>query len=188
MFDYQAHFEQQSGKNSDRGLLATFRYENVNGENIPYINIFLGKNDTVDRPATDEDKKRFRARWEAFLEGANEPPEGMPINHVPFATPANISACKAEKIFTVEQLLETPDSRLQRAYLLEFRYKCGDMMKQLKDSEHIIRMREDLTKLTKMVKALEEQNIDLKRELSERKKPRGRPRKKASDDADTGSE
>lgn len=179
MFDYEALRRQQSGQNPDKGLLVTFayKYNDKLKSEIPYISIFLGKNDTVERPVTEDDKKRFSERWESFLKNEDAPPAGLPIKQVPFATPSDISSCKAEKIYTVEQLVETPDARLQRAHLLNFKYQCADMLKQLKDSNHIIEMREEIENLKKQLLAMKGQKVELVEEEPDLKPKRGRPRK-----------
>lgn len=187
MFDTSTYQRQQAGMNMDSGLLVTFRYEAVLKdppdptepyENVPYISIYLGKNDTVDRPATEEDKVRFQDRWESFLKGEETPTSGMPVNKVPFATPAEISACKAERIYTVEQLIATPDVRVQRAHLLKFKYACNDMMESLKNAGHMQEMRDLIESQKKTIDTLLE-------EVAELKKPkRGRPRKSDGDNTD----
>lgn len=187
MFDYEHERMIRSGGNPDKALLVTFRYDihPKTKMEVPFVNIFLSKNNTVDRPATEDDKKRFPDRWEAFQKGEEVPPEGLPISQVPFATPAEISICKTERIYTVEQLVETPDSHLQRANLLNFRYRCADLLKQLQDSHHIVDMREQLEKLQSQMSAVLEKNAELKAELDEERstKPKkvGRPRKADGD-------
>ena len=187
MFDYEALRRQQSGQNPDKGLLVTFAYkfDDRKKEEVPYISIFLGKNDTVERPVTEDDKKRFSERWQAFLKNEDSPPEGLPIKQVPFATPSDISSCKSEKIYTVEQLVETPDARLQRAHLLNFKYQCADMLKQLKDSRHIIEMREEIESLKKQLLAMKDRKVELVEEEPDPKPKRGRPRKSDGDDQGT---
>lgn len=180
MFDHEAYRRQQLGQNPDKALLTTFRYvyDDKRKEEVPYISIFLGKNDTVDRPATEEDKERFKERWEAFLKGEDKPPAGLPINQVPFATPAEISVCKTEKIYTVEQLLETPDNRLQRAHLLNFRYRCADLMKQLTDSKHVVEMRDEIETLKSQLTAALEKMAEMAEGMDEEEERSSKPAKK----------
>lgn len=189
MFDYEAHRRLQSG-NPDKALIVTFRYEYDAKRNkeVPYTSIFLSKNNTVDRPTTDEDKTRFKERWEAFQKGEEAPPDGLPINQVPFATPAEISICKTERIYTVEQLVQTPENILQRANILNFRYRCADLLKQMTDSQHIVKMRDEIETLKKQIQTLQETNAKLKAssEEPEMKPKRGRPRK-VTDGDDTSA-
>lgn len=181
-FDVEAYRRQQSGVDPDKGLLVTFRHEakEVDGkfENIPYINIWMGKNSTIDRPVTEEDKVRFEDRWKAFEKG-EEPVDGMPIKEVPFATAANVAACRSEQIYTVEQLIETPDQRLQRAHLVNFKYMCRDMWESRKDNAHVQKLRDELEKANQKIAALEEK-------MSQAPKKRGRPRKVNGDNSDAG--
>lgn len=185
MFDYEAHRRLQSGVNPDKGLIVTFRYEYSDKlkKEVPYTTIFLSKNNTVDRPTTAEDKLRFKDHWDAFEKGETAPLQGLPIKQIPFATPAEISICKAERIYTAEQLVETPDSLLQRANLLNFRYRVADMLKQMTDSQHIVKMRDEIETLKKHIKVLQETNAKLKSGEEQEVKPRrGRPPRKVTDD------
>jgi len=175
-FDYAAYQnELRPGADMDKALLVSFHYESeeVEGEwqNVAYISIFLGKNDTVERPVNEEDKERFADRWKKFLAGEDTPPEGMPVNKVPFANPSNIRACKGEKIYTVEQLCETPDARLQRAHLIEFKYMCRDMMEARNDGTYVQEMRKTIERQGEIIASLQE-----KIEAKPKKKP-GRPKK-----------
>ena len=188
MFDYEAHRRLQSG-NPDKALIVTFRYQYdpKQKKEVPYTSVFLSKNNTVDRPTSDEDKVRFKDRWEAFQKGEEAPPDGLPINQVPFATPAEISICKAERIHTVEQLVATSEGILQRAHLLNFKYRCADMLKQMNDSQHIVKMRDEIETLKKQIRTLQETNAALKSSEEQESKPkRGRP-KKVIDGDDSGA-
>ena len=192
MFDYEHHRNMQTaaqtGRNPDNALLTTFRYEfdDRSGKEIEYINIWLSKNACVDRPATDDDRQRFADRYEAFLKKEEVPPEGLPIKQIPFATPANISACKEMRIFTAEQLVETADGVLARSSLQGFKAQVSDMLKQLKDSKHVIEMREELDELKSQLAAVLEQNAELKSQITEEPTPKKRGPRKKSDGNDQG--
>ena len=183
---------------ADKALLVSFEYvaekavpTKDNPEpyrNVPYIRIWMSKNAEIVRKVTEEDKARFRDRWEAFLKKEEVPDKGTPINLVPFATPANVSSCKAEKIYTVEQLVETPDERLGRAYLTNFKYMCKDWLDSQVRSGFLQELRSEID-------ALKAENATLREQLAGRTKApaskrRGRPRKVKDDilddDSDTG--
>ena len=130
-FDYKAY--QQGKTDPDKALIVTFEYapkKRVDGgfDNIEMTRIWLGRNDEVVRPTTDQDRVRFRDRYEAFKKGEAVPTEGTPISMCAFATPADVSACKAERIYTLEQIAEVPDERLQRAQLITFKYRAKDWL------------------------------------------------------------
>src|SRR3990172_3886933 len=111
-FDYEAHRRAIAGSNPDKALLVSFEYasEKLKSglfENVEMVRIWMDKNSEVVRKVTDADKVRFAGRYAAFKKGEEMPEEGTPIRLCAFATPADVSACKAERIFTVEQFVET---------------------------------------------------------------------------------
>ena len=172
----------------DRGLLVTFRYEAVKQndggfKNVEYINIWLSNSDQVDRPVTEADRIRFKTRYEAFRAGEKEPDEGTPIKMCAFATPANVAACKSERIFTIEQLVETPDERLMRPKLIQFKYMCRDYLESQKRHGYVGELRAEIDKLKAQIKALEGKRAEKEEEPP---KKRGRPPKvKEADAIDT---
>lgn len=180
-FDIQAYRAAQS--NPDRALLVTFEYaarQKPDGshENIEMIRIWLGRNDEICRPVTPQDKVRFRDRYDAFLKGETVPPDGTPIAQCALATPANVSACKAERIFTLEQLVETPDERLMRASLVSFKYKCRDWLEAQKRHGYVGEMRSRIERLERENEILKERlKADGKSAEVEAPKRRGRPPK-----------
>lgn len=158
-FDVQAYRMAQS--NPDRALLVTFEYaskQKSDGsfENVEMIRIWLGRNDEICRPITEQDKVRFRDRYDAFKKGEKAPVDGTPIAQCALATPANISACKSERIFTLEQLVETPDERLLRSSLVNFKYKCKDWLEAQKRHGYVGEMRSRIEKLEKENEILKE--------------------------------
>jgi len=187
VFDIAAYNAERSGVDLDKGLPVTFYWEAEKDEdgkyvNVAYIRIWMSKNSEIVRKVSESDKKRFADRWQAFQKGEEMPEEGTPINLVPFATPANISSCKAERILTAEQLVETPDDRLSRAYLQNFKYQVRDWLASNKDANHIKKMRETIEKQAAQIEALMEEIQEIK-SVKEPKKP-GRPRKNVNASTD----
>jgi hypothetical protein len=66
------------------------------------------------RPATDADIKRFPVSYEAYQRGSEAPEAGLPVEHWPQVTTAEVKLLKAVNVKTVEQLAELPDSGLHR--------------------------------------------------------------------------
>jgi hypothetical protein len=60
----------------------------------------------VDRPATDNDKKRFPVQWMQFRENAPQETSGTPIDMLFPSTPSVSAALKASGVHTVEQCAE----------------------------------------------------------------------------------
>lgn len=164
-FDYAAYQKNLMGGNPDNALLVTFEYraEKVDDggfRNVEYTKIWIDKDNEVIRPTTDEDRTRFSARYKAFLEGEEKPEEGTPISMCPFATQAEVSACKAQRIFTLEQLSQTADERLQRAHLLQFKYRAIDYLKGMKDVGYIGELRGEIEALKRECAMLKERLAD----------------------------
>ncbi len=185
MFDHEAHRAAQHG-DADKGLLVSFFYEaKKHGdeyENVPFIRIWVDKETEVIRAVTEADKLRFEDRWKAFQKGEEIPEDGTPIKELPFATPANVASCKANRIMTAEQLVETPDDRLTRAKLVNFKYQVKDLLAAQKDTHHLRGMREEMENLKKANRALQEKlDMVLAGQTEEDSEPpkrkRGRPRK-----------
>lgn len=186
-FDVAAY---QRGQNDpDKALLVTFevradKQKDGSFKNVEYIRILVGRNDEVVRPLTEADRNRFRARYESFKKGEEVPKEGTPIASCAFATPANVSACKAERIYTLEQIVEVPDERLQRAQLVGFKYQCRDWLEAQRRHGFIGELRDRITHLEKENAILKERLHDQGKDTSvviPVAKKRGRP-PRAKDD------
>jgi len=187
-FDYKAY--QQGKSDPDRALLVTFEYAAVkqpNGDhkNVEMIRIWLGRNDEVVRPVTESDRARFRDRYEAFKKGEAAPPDGTPIAQCAFATPADVAACKAERIFTLEQLAEVSDERLQRAQLITFKYRAKDWLDAKNRHGFVGELRDRITYLEKenalLKEKLRDQGKDPAVVVPVATKRRGRPPKSDGD-------
>lgn len=181
-FDVQAY--QRGRNNPDKALLVTFevradKQKDGSFKNIEYIRIWLGRNDEMVRPVTNEDKIRFKDRYESFKKGEETPLEGTPISQCAFATPANVSACKAERIFTLEQLVAVADERLQRGQLVGFKYQCRDWLESQKRHGYVGELRAQIDKLIAENKILKERLQEQGRstEVEVEPKRRGRPPK-----------
>lgn len=190
-FDFDAYRRSQAGNNPDKALLVTFQYaavkqEDGSFENVEMIKIWLGRNDEIIRKVTPEDKIRFAERYRAFKEGEEVPETGTPIKECPLATPADVSACKAQKIQTLEQLVETADERLQAQRLVGFKYKCKDWLEAHRNFSHVGKLREEIETLKQQNMMLKEQNDLLRKGIVPaavpEQKRRGRP-PKVKDDA-----
>jgi hypothetical protein len=187
-FDYEAHRRAAMGSNPDKALLVSFKYvaekqKDGSFKNVEHIIIWMDKNNEVVRKVTEEDKIRFSERYAAFKRNEEVPEEGTPINLCAFATPADVSACKSERIFTMEQLVETPDERLARARLVNFKYRARDWLESQKRSGYVGELREEIDHLKAQIEVLKER-AGVTAEEPVITKKRGRP-KKVIDGEDT---
>ena len=189
-FDYQAFQRQVNGRDPDRALIVTFepfaeKQKDGSFKNVDYIRIWISNSDEIHRRVTDEDKARFRDRWEAYQRNEAVPVDGTPISECLFADKATLAGCKSLRIYTLEQLAETADGNLTKVGLLNFKYKVIDYLKAQKNFGHVGEMREEINELRAQLEMLKEQNKELKSATAEDEpKRRGRPPKvRDADDA-----
>jgi hypothetical protein len=67
------------------------------------------KNNTVQRPARDDDKRRFRDAYKAFQAGEEQALSGTPLKEWPSMTKSMLEELKYMGFFTVEQLAGATD-------------------------------------------------------------------------------
>ena len=97
-------------------------------------------------------KFNYGKRYKAFVDGNEAPPEGTPVKEWASISPANLAACKVNKIYTVEQLAEAPDESLQRGGLVGLKYKAIDWLANNADSVVLSRLRDEVDKLKDQLK------------------------------------
>jgi hypothetical protein len=191
-FDVAAYRREMTGIDPDKGLLVTFKHEAVKQndgsfKDVEFIHIWMGNSEQIERPVTESDKIRFKSRYEAFKNNEAEPIEGTPIKMCAFATPADVAACKSERIFTLEQLVETPDERLLRAKLVNLKYRSRDWLEAQKRHGYVGELRAQIDALKAQIESLKSRLTD--RGIEEPKpelevtapKKRGRPPKVTTD-------
>ncbi|MFI0489337.1 MAG: hypothetical protein ACH344_08670 [Yersinia sp. (in: enterobacteria)] len=67
---------------------------------------------TLVEKVTPEHRKRFKKQYDAWKEGSEAPIEGLPLTEWPVITKAQALNLKILKIFSVEQLAQLPDTRI----------------------------------------------------------------------------
>lgn len=113
---------------SEPGVTARFHYEAVlNGaksreagrpvyEDRVYVEILVAgmSKQTVNRPITDKDKRRFPLEWAAFENGEESKRSGTPLGMWPRLSgqPAMVAMLEAQNVFTVEDVASLPDGRI----------------------------------------------------------------------------
>jgi len=80
-----------------------------------YVRILMPANrlNIIERRATEEDRKRFRRQFVAFVEKGESLQLGTPLDQVPSISASQVLELKALKIDTVEQLAGMPDATVQ---------------------------------------------------------------------------
>jgi hypothetical protein len=82
------------------------------------IQIFNSKDNIIDRPVRDSDRKRWPAAYGAWKQGGDGEPgaTGTRLSHWPLMTRAQVEEFKFFKVYTVEQLADLPDSTVQKIH------------------------------------------------------------------------
>lgn len=109
----------------DENLIVRFEYRAIENrirsaneggkkyDNVLFVTIqAAGQRDTVEREATDEDKERFSRQYQGFLNKQETVVDGTPIEVWPVLSPAEVAELKYNKIYSIEQIANLPDSRL----------------------------------------------------------------------------
>lgn len=80
-------------------------------EETEYINILTpgNKDNIIDRPVSDIERRRFARAYAAFKAEAEQQPEGTPLASWPGITRSDVEELKYINIVTVEQLAELAD-------------------------------------------------------------------------------
>jgi hypothetical protein len=83
-------------------------------DDIEMVEIIIpGCRDNCIRKASDEDKRRFKRQYEAFLITKGEAKEGTPLNHFPFIGPSQRRELEYFNIYTAEGLVGLTDGYLE---------------------------------------------------------------------------
>lgn len=171
MFDAQAYNDANAGKGYDKQW-CEFAWEGVpDGEggfnNVAYIRIRTDRLNEIFRPVNDADKINYKSRYEAFVEGNEEPPEGTPIKEWAVPTAAERKGCQVARIYTIEQLSESPDEGLQKAGLISLKYKAIDWLEHNEDAGILAKLRDELDRANEKIAILEEKNQALTRKQND---------------------
>lgn len=90
-------------------------------KDVDYIFIKIDAFNELDVPVRHSEKedeysdiRRFPKHWEAYQRQDKSQIVGIPLDKVPFLTPARVKNYAAQDIYTVEQLATLPDGRVQQ--------------------------------------------------------------------------
>ena len=93
--------------------------------------------DVSDRPAEDNDIRRFPAEYQNYLVRKEKLKEGTPLNQFAFLSPAQIGACDFRGIYTVEALAELDDDKAKSIGLLDESALAKRFLEVSKDNKAI---------------------------------------------------
>lgn len=147
------------------------------------------KDSIIDRPVTDEDKRRFGDRYQAWQRGQTDLVEGTLLEAVardPLMqiSPSQLAELQFFNVRTVQQLATISDSNCQgHMGLLELRKRARAYLEAKEEQADTVRLQAELEDSRNEVGALKEAMADLQRQMAELKAAEppkrgpGRPRK-----------
>jgi hypothetical protein len=156
-----------------------------------------------ERPVNENDKRRFRAQWDAYKEGKDQKVEGTPLSVIFPGNPEIVKSLEVVHINTVQQLANISDTATQnmmfgfnlrekaKAYMEvaskgvqfhQFETERANLQQQIKElSEQVSVLKsakpaESAPDQNAAITALTQIVTNLQTQISEKKRP-GRPRK-----------
>jgi len=168
-----------------RKLVQFYRSQKRNGEYAiangepPYIgvdhikmwepgerNLFV-----IDRPATDEDKARFRDRWNAYQAGREQVPDGTPIEALFHADPDVIARLKPLNFHTIQQLAGASETAIGKMGMgaRGFVAKAAEFIEATQNHDQFAAIKSQMEDLRKMLEEQQAQNADLIGQLNRKK-------------------
>jgi len=130
-------------------------------KDVPFINLrFAGANQTVwDRPATEADKQRFKAQWEAFQRGEEQVSTGTPLKMWPLLSRSQVAELAAFGITTVDQLAAIGDNGLEALGLggRTLRDQAQSWLRQAADGAELMKVQAENNRLRDDLEALKKQ-------------------------------
>jgi hypothetical protein len=134
-------------------------------EDVPFVRIILPglRGEEIDRKASDEDKERWPAQWEAFQNKQEQPLSGTPLEACSLINPSDVATLKVQKILTVDAFVNIPDHALGKLGpgFDALRDKCKRWIQGASDGDElrgiILELRNDVSKLKKEIEKLEKE-------------------------------
>jgi len=153
-------------------------------EQKAYVRILIPgqKNSLVDRPVRDDDKTRWPAPWQRFETRQEQTVGGMPVEHWPYLTVAQVAELRALNVRTVEQIATLSDAGLDNIGhgARELQKRARQFLQPQPDTESELRRENEALKAElDALKAQVRQAADSAAEDAVADKPRGRARSAA---------
>lgn len=130
-------------------------------EDVEYVSIRIpgDKTTQVERPVREEDRERFRSRYESFKNRETQKVEGTPIGMLPGLTPAEIENWQARGFETLEQISGMTEQAITRSGL-GARDIVNRAKKYLEGSNYTDQLKVEIDEL-------KEQNKELTKKINE---------------------
>lgn len=136
-----------------------------------YVRIVVpgDKDNIVEKPATDDHRRRFARQYMAFKQGNEAQAQvGTPLSMWPQVTRAQVEELAYFKIHTVEQLAEISDGNAQNFVgVLSLRQKAKDFLAAAKDGSMVSQLRSEIEQRDSRIATLEDAIEKMKARLDE---------------------
>lgn len=152
---------------------------------IDYITIVVpgDKSSEVCRPATPDDKSRFRAAWDRYVAGQGEAVSGTPLKEWPGVTRSQVEELAYFKIYSMEQLASVDDANLRNlgAGYLALRARARAYLERIREEAPLEKMRAEIQRRDEQLAQLQAQMDGLLRQsAAEESSPRARRQRKSN--------
>lgn len=132
------------------------------------------RNNVVQRPVREEDKRRFRGAYEAFEKQAHSGVEGTPLSEWPVLGQSMVEELKYLGFYTVEQLSEANDSVCSKMPgLTTFKQKAQVFLEFSKGAAPLERMQSQIDAQASDIAAANEQLKKMSEALAAAEKKNG---------------
>jgi hypothetical protein len=122
-----------------------------------YVEIKVrGDADVTDRPADENDIRRFPQEYNLFVVKKEKMKDGTPLNLFAFLSVPQLETCEKRGILTVEDLAQLTAEQAQALSLIEERNCAIKFLEMAKNNAVIAKYEEENTKLKQEIEALKE--------------------------------
>lgn len=134
------------------------------------------RNNIVQRPVREEDKRRFRDAYKAYTEGSAQLASGTPLAQWPIMSDSMVEELKYMGFYTVEQVSTASDSVCGKVPgLTSMKQKAAAFLELAKGAAPLEKLQEELNATKSTNEALQAQIVELGRRLAEQEKQAAAP-------------
>lgn len=128
-----------------------------------WIKIVIDPRSIIDRPVKEEDKDRFYEQYRRFHAKASSQVIGIPLTKAPFLPKPRAVMYERNDIYTVEQLAESTDNRLESLGMgtKDDREKAKKYLAERRLKDPVDNLQKKNAELEARLKLLEEENSKL---------------------------
>jgi hypothetical protein len=131
----------------------------------------------VDKPAKDEDTKRWPQHWQSYLHNRTQIPEGTPIDLLFPNDPARSDALKSRGVYTIQQLANLSQTAMDNVGMgaQEYVNRAKKYIESANDGSQVLALLEEGKKKDLKISRLELDIQSLKDQLNQLIKDRANP-------------